>query len=152
MSPNQKTKHELFGVGDNVSVLNRARITFESANFIFLLEGGAHVSEVQAPSIRAEGSPLPSGFFFELFLSGKRGAARTARKEPGCWRLLGLCLSVCLVWLCSQQWLIHYTRPQGLVPGERIPWKGFRCGGEGLRSEPVGRPGLPCAEQLWSSY
>lgn len=34
--------------------------------------------------------------------------------------------SVCLAWPCTQQGLINYTLPQGLVPGDHIPWKAFQ--------------------------
>lgn len=50
-------------------------------------------------------------------------------------------LSVCLAWPCTQQRLIHYTRPQGLVPWRPHALEGFPAKREGLRSEPVGTSG-----------
>lgn len=102
---------------------------------MFLLEGGAHVSEVQPPSVRAEGSPPPRALPLQ-----ERGCGENGLEGAGMLAAPGL-LSVCLAWPCTQQRLIHYTRPQGLVPWRPHALEGFPAKREGLRSEPVGTSG-----------
>lgn len=86
-----------------------------------------------------------------LFLSRKGGAVRTARKEPGCWRLPGLCLSVWPGRVPSSGLFITHG-PRVWSPGDRMPWKAFRQRGRGCGQNLWGHPGLPCAERLRSSY